>query len=129
MLFLLALPVFLAVAAAHRYLALYAPSNVLIRHARISPPRWRTVGALVVLAAVLLLAMRAIELAINAGAPSWLNMVAVILGWDAVKVAAVAALSSLRCLMCGRRRFTRPDPVCVLSTPWTEAAGPLFKCR
>jgi hypothetical protein len=112
MLFLLALPIFLAVSAAHRYLTLYAPSNILIRHVRMAPPRWRTVGALVVLASLLIMAMRAVEVvAMTAGAPGWLNMVAVILGWDAVKVAAVAALSSLRCLMCGCRRFTRPDPV------------------
>jgi hypothetical protein len=98
MLFLLALPIFLAVAAAHRYLTLYAPSNILIRHVRMSPPRWRTVGALVVLTGVVLVAMRAVELAIAAGAPGWLTLVPLVLAWDAIKFALLAVLSVLMTL-------------------------------
>lgn len=111
MLFLLALPVFLAVATTHRYLALYAPSNVLIRHVRTSRPCWRTVGALVVLTAALLLTMRTVDLAINAGAPGWLNLIALVLAWDAVKVVALAMVSALRCLTRGRKRSTTLDAV------------------
>ncbi len=111
MLFLLALPIFLAVATAHRYLALYAPSNLLIRHVRMSPPRCRTVVALVVLTAVLLLAMRAVDLAINVGAPGWLSLIALVLAWDAIKVAALATATSFRCLTRGRKRSTTLDAV------------------
>jgi hypothetical protein len=90
MLFVLAVPISLAVAAAHRYLTLYAPSNILIRHVRMSPPRWRTVGALAVLTSLLILAMRAVDVAITAGAPGWLNLVALTLAWDAIKVGTTA---------------------------------------
>lgn len=96
MLFLLALPIFLSVAAAHRYLALYAPSNILIRWVRMSQPRWRTVGALAAFASVLLLTLRAVEVAITAGAPGWLNIVTLVLAWDAIKVGALAIATCAR---------------------------------
>lgn len=99
MLFLLALPIFLAVAGAHRYLTLYAPSNILIRHVRMSPPRWRTVGALAVLTSALLLVMRAVEVAITAGGPGWLNIVALLLAWDAIKVAAMTINTVVRAVL------------------------------
>jgi hypothetical protein len=115
MLFLLALPIFLAVSAAHRYLTLYAPSNILIRHVRMSPPRWRTVGALVVLTGVLLVAMRAMELAIAAGAPGWLNLMAVVLAWDAIKVGATAIHTVTRTALRNLRRdANRTGPGCSL---------------
>ena len=41
MLILLALPVIVAVAAFHRYLQIYAPSNLLVRRVRAQQPRWR----------------------------------------------------------------------------------------
>jgi hypothetical protein len=99
MLFLLALPIFMSVAAAHRYLALYAPSNVLIRHVRMSPPRWRTAGALAGLTSLLILAMRAAEVAITAGAPGWLNLIALLLAWDAIKVGALAIATCARTVL------------------------------
>jgi len=105
MLFLLALPIFLTVAAAHRYLTLYAPSNLLIRYVRTSPPRWRTVGALVVLTGVLLLAMRVVEVAIAAGALSGFNLITLVLAWDSIKVAVLTTVTSLRCLTCACKRF------------------------
>lgn len=111
MMLVLALPILIFVTAAHRYLALYAPSNVLIRRVRSSLPRWRTVGGLTVLAGGLILTMRAVEIAMVSGAPDWLNVVALILGWDAIKVAALTALTSLRCLLSGRRRSTFLDPI------------------
>jgi len=99
MVLLLALPVFAAVALAHRYLQLYAPSNLLIRQVRAAPPRWRAAPALVALAAVLLIAMHAVAQAIARGAPGWLNMVVLVLAWDAIKVAFVAVeLAVRRCL-------------------------------
>jgi hypothetical protein len=96
MLFLLALPIFLSVAAAHRYLALYAPSNILIRWVRMSQPRWRTVGAMAVLTGIVLLAMRAVAEGVAAGAPGWLNLVVLVLAWDAIKVAILTVHIGLR---------------------------------
>lgn len=108
MLFLLALPIFLAVAAAHRYLTLYAPSITLIRHVRMSPPRWCTVGALAVLTSLLIVAMRAVEVVVTAGAPGWLRIVALVLAWDAIKVAALAIHSGVRATLSWR---LHPGPV------------------
>ena len=85
MLLLLVIPVLLAVAAFQRYLAVYAPSNVLIRHVRTSPPSWKMAAGLAALAAALLLAMRGVQLGISAGGPGWLNLVVVLLAWDAIK--------------------------------------------
>jgi hypothetical protein len=113
MLFLLALPIFLAVAAAHRYLTLYAPSNILIRRVRMSPSRWRTVGALAVLASVLLLAVRTVEVAITAGAPGWLNLVALVLAWDALRVSAMTIHTVIRGVVRSvRRRTNQTGPGC-----------------
>ena len=50
MIMLLALPVIAAVALAHRYLVLYAPSNVLIRRVRATAPALRTAAALLAVA-------------------------------------------------------------------------------
>jgi hypothetical protein len=113
MLFLLAHPIFLAVAAAHRYLTLYAPSNILIRHERMSPPRWRTAGALAVLCSLLIVAMRAVEVAITAGAPGWLNLIALVLAWDAIKVGATALHTVTRAAPRNlRRAANRTGPGC-----------------
>jgi hypothetical protein len=103
MLFLLALPIFLAVAAVHRYVALYAPSNILIRHVRTSPPCWRTATTLAVLSGVLVLAMRGVEIWLRAGAPGLVNLAALILAWDAIKVGALAICVGVRAARCGRR--------------------------
>jgi hypothetical protein len=40
-------------------------------------------------------AVHAISLAIAAGAPGWLNLVVLLLAWDAIKFAVVACLTSL----------------------------------
>jgi hypothetical protein len=117
MLFLLALPIFLAVAAARRYLALYAPSNVLIRRMRSSPSRWRAVFALAVLTTVLILVMRTVGIAIGEGAPSWLNMVALLLAWDAIKFGAATAVTTMRCLARNCSSFRRQSKP---STLWVR---------
>jgi hypothetical protein len=51
---------------------------------------------LVVLVAVLLMAMKVTTDAINAGAPSWLNLVVLALAWDAIKVAMVLIVVASR---------------------------------
>lgn len=96
MIMLLALPVVAAVALAHRYLVLNAPSNVLIRRVRASAPTLRKGAAMLALSAVLLLAMKAVSDGIAAGAPGWLNLVLVVLGWDAIKFAMLAAIELWR---------------------------------
>jgi hypothetical protein len=96
MLFVLALPIFLAVASLHRYLALNAPSNILIRRVRSAPPRWRTAAALAALTVGLILLMRVVEIGIGAGGPGWLNVVALVLAWDAIKFATLAVATGLR---------------------------------
>lgn len=72
MLLWLLIPGLAVVAAAHRYLELYAPSNVLFRHLRRSEPRLRTAAALMALVAVLLVAMHGLARAVATGAPGFL---------------------------------------------------------
>lgn len=86
MLLLLVIPVLVAVGALQRYLAVYAPSNVLIRHVRTTRPSWKMAAGLAALAAALLLAMRGVQLGVSAGGPGWLNLVVVLLAWDAIKI-------------------------------------------
>jgi len=94
MIMLLALPVIAAVALAHRYLVLYAPSNVLIRRVRATAPALRTAAAMLTLASSLIVALRVISGAVAAGAPGWLNLVVLVLAWDAIKIGwfAIAVL-------------------------------------
>lgn len=99
MLILLALPVIVAVAAVHHLLHSYAPTNRLARHMRARTPLCRTAAALMAVAAVLLLAMHAVSVAVVAGAPGWLNLVVLVLAWDAIKMAALALLTFVRRLL------------------------------
>jgi hypothetical protein len=96
MLLLLAVPIFLAVASLHRCLAQNAPSNILMRRVRSAPPRWRTAAELAALAAGVMLLLRVVEIEIGAGGPGWLNLVALVLAWDAVKLTILAVATGLR---------------------------------
>lgn len=104
MLFLLALPVISCVALLRDYLDVYAPSNVLIRVVRSTPPRWRTAAALLTLVVVLLLGMHVVAVAIASGAPGWLNILVFVLAWDAIKFVWLLALLGSRA---GARGFGR----------------------
>jgi hypothetical protein len=97
MLLMLALPIIIAVAAMHRYLQTYAPTNVLARRVRAQAPRWRTAAVLIVLATALLLAMHALGEAVANGAPGWLNLLVLVLAWDAIKIGLLAILVIGRC--------------------------------
>lgn len=99
MLILLALPVIVAIAAFHRYLQAYAPSNLLVRRARAQQPRWRTAFALATVAGVLLVVMHTFAGAVASGAPEWLNLVVLILAWNAIKVSMLTASVSARCVV------------------------------
>lgn len=90
MLILLAMPVLIAVAAMHRYLAVFAPTNVLVRRLRASEPRWRTAALLAAVAVALLAAVHGAASAVASGAPGWLNIVVLVLAWDAIKLALLA---------------------------------------
>lgn len=96
MIMLLALPVIAAVALAHRYLALYAPTNVLLRRVRAAAPDLSTAAAMLAVALSLIVALEAVSDALAAGAPGWLNLVVLVLAWDAIKISWSAAGSLLR---------------------------------
>lgn len=101
MLLLLAVPVLATVALAHRCLQTYAPSNVLVRRVRSARPRWGVVGGLIGTAVVLLAMVHVVAGAAAAGAPGWLNVIVLVLAWDAIKF-SLAALD----IVC--RRMARP---------------------
>jgi hypothetical protein len=100
MLLMLALPVLIAVAAMHRYLQLNAPSNLLARRVGTAVPTFRMGIALVALAAILLTLMHVLAEAIAAGAPGWLNLVVLVLAWDALKIGCLAVCVILRSIVC-----------------------------
>ncbi|NYE38655.1 hypothetical protein F4692_003805 [Nocardioides cavernae] len=79
MIMLLALPIIAAVALAHRYLRLYAPSNLLIRRVRASRPTMSTFAAMLTVAAGLIVGTKVLSDAVAAGAPGWLNLVVLVL--------------------------------------------------
>lgn len=95
MIMLLALPVIAAVALVHRYLVLYAPSNVLIRRVRATAPALSSAAAMLGVASSLIVALNVVSDAVAAGAPGWLNLVVLVLAWDAIKIGwlAIAVLS------------------------------------
>lgn len=98
MLISVALPVIAAVVAVHRYLQVYAPTNILVRRVRAREPRLRTVAALFVLSAVLLVAMHATDEAVASGDSSLLNLLVLVLAWDATKIATLAIMQTARCV-------------------------------
>ena len=96
MLILLAIPVVVGVAFVHQLIQVVAPSNLLVRSVRSARPRWRIAAALLGLAAGLLMAMHVVANAISAGAPGWLNLLVLVLAWDALKVVWLAVSVILR---------------------------------
>lgn len=98
MLLLLALPVIAMAAATHRYLLLYAPSNVLLRRARAAPPTARMVAGFLGWGLALFLAMHALAQQVAAGAPAWLNILILVLAWDGIKCGYAAWETAARCV-------------------------------
>jgi hypothetical protein len=98
MLLLIALPVLVLVATGHRWLHSYAPTNLVISRARLAPPRWRTVLLLGAIGIILLLAVRVIEVWVAAGAPSWLNLVVLVLAWDTIKFGLASCFVAFGCV-------------------------------
>lgn len=107
MIVLIALPVLAVVALSHRSVQVYAPSNLLIRCVRAWPPRLTYVGVLVVLAGALLIAMELTSSLVAGGAPGWLNLVVLVLAWDAIKIGWLAVTVLIRRVSLAVRRFVR----------------------
>lgn len=111
MLLLFALPVLVTVTLAHRYLQTYAPSNVLVRRVRSTQPRVRTAGGLLLLAWALLIAMHVAAVAVVAGWPAWVNLIVLVLAWDALKFLTLAIITAFRSLTWIVRRWAVRQPV------------------
>lgn len=103
MMILLALPVITVIAVFHRHLQYCAPSNLLVRRVRTTKPTIRVAVGLLVLAAVLVALMHVLGEAIAADAPDWLNLVVLVLAWDAIKFGVLAVLTALRRAVCVAR--------------------------
>ncbi|MGL5824509.1 MAG: hypothetical protein ACRCYU_06700 [Nocardioides sp.] len=89
------------------YLLLYAPSNLLLARARSARPTLRLAAGLGLLALVLVAVGHRVALAIEDGAPGWLNLAVLVLLWDAVKVLLVALCVLLRAFAADVRRVLR----------------------
>lgn len=105
MLILLATPVIVAVAFVQRLVQAVAPSNLLVRSVRSARPRSLTAAILLALAAVLLTTMHLIASAVPAGAWGWLNLLVLLLAWDALKVGWLAVEVTLRWISGIARQF------------------------
>jgi hypothetical protein len=107
MFLLLIAPVVAVVAAAHRLLQLYAPSNLIAAHVRRQRPELRTAGWLIVLAVALLIVGRALSESVADGGPGWLNLIFLITVWDASKFIFLAILVTVRRARVAVREITR----------------------
>lgn len=99
MLILLAMPVIAAVALVYRLTQAVAPSNLLVRRVRAAQPRWGTGAVLLGLATVLLLTLHVVADSVSAGAAGWLNLVVLVLAWDALKLGWLAVIVTLRAIV------------------------------
>lgn len=104
MLLLIAVPVIILVVFAHSLLQAYAPSNVLIRRLRASRPTLSRAGAVAVIALLCVSVMHGLALAIEAGAPSWLNLLVLVLAWDVIRFGWLAANLLLGAVRAALRR-------------------------
>jgi hypothetical protein len=96
MLFLLVVSVLGAVALVHRYLQIYAPTNVLARRVRGSAATFRASGLPLACALTMLLLMHLLAESIGRGAPAWLNLLVFVLAWDVIKLGLLALHTSVR---------------------------------
>jgi uncharacterized membrane protein len=99
-------PAFVAAALLHRSQNFCAPLNALIRRVRVSRQTARMAALLCVLTGTLLIAMVAVSIATASGAPGWLNLVVLILTWEAARSGALAVHVFL-----SLARLRRPLPI------------------
>lgn len=108
MLIVLVIPVIVAVACVQRVLQAVAPSNMLITRIRRAAPGCREGAGLLVLALLLLVAIRLLTVAVSGGAPGWLNLFVLVLAWDAIRFmllgASIVLRSGLRAARMARAR-------------------------
>lgn len=123
MLILLALPVIAVVAAFCRWLQCCAPSNLLASRVRTAAPTFHAVAALLALTALLLALTHALAEAVAAGAPGWLNLVVLVLAWDAIKFGVLACLTAVRRAVCVARGSRTRRDCSVPSTSPRDSAG------
>ena len=110
MLLLLAILVTAVVTPIHRLLLACAPSNILISHVRASRPALRASAAMLTASVLLVGIAHAVSVAIQNGAPRWLNLLVLILLWDTIKFALVAVQSTVRRLARTNPRATSQHP-------------------
>jgi hypothetical protein len=94
MLLLLAIPVVVGLVFAHRLFRTVAPSNLLVARVRRSRPKVRTTVGLAALAMLLVLATHELSAVIDQGGPVWLNLIVLVLLWDAIKIALLSGAPS-----------------------------------
>ncbi len=92
------------VAAAHRYLQGFAPSDLIVSRVRRGRPSTRVAGSLLALATAFALgAIIAADLASDGG-PGWLHLLVLLWTWNAMKFLWAAAMCPIWNLS-GRTRF------------------------
>ncbi|WP_148575331.1 hypothetical protein [Nocardioides caldifontis] len=108
LLFLLAVS---GAALAHRYLQVYAPSNVVVAHARRARPRLRVAAGLFALSTALAASAFALTEWVVNGGPGSMNLVIIIATWDAFKFTFTAITVALCRAPSTRRKrsLSRPD--------------------
>lgn len=98
MLFLLAVQIVILVTTFLRLVQTFAPSNILTARVRASRPSFRIAVGLTALALVLVSGVHGLGIAIENGAPGWLNLVVLVLLWDVFKVFLLACCTLVRCI-------------------------------
>jgi hypothetical protein len=93
---LLMVPIVVVVAAVHRVLQMYAPSNVLAARVRRERPRLGTAIRLGAMAAGLVGGAHLLDTWASTGGPGWLNLVVLVAIWDAFKFAILAIVTIFR---------------------------------
>jgi hypothetical protein len=84
-------------AAIHRFLYIYAPTNILVRHLRTRRGlRAAIPTAAVVLVSAYLFAARMATTLMERGGPEWLKVLVVLFVWNAMKFAALGVWSVIR---------------------------------
>jgi hypothetical protein len=96
MLVLLLVPVFALVVLCHSVLPSCAPSNLLIARARSSRPTVGWVAGLGGLALAASLLAHVLVIDAVRGGPGWLNLLVLVLCWDAIKFSVMACFTSVR---------------------------------
>lgn len=104
-------------ALVYRCFQTYAPSNILIRHLRSPDARRWTLPIALASAVAYLLATRGFTLAIENGAPGWLNLLVFYCAWNAIRFALIAATAMLSQPVRLARRLLAPRARCGLVRP------------